>query len=82
MSWDGDDLGVASELELVKEVFKKRYNFKVEIFTIPNTEDANRDVSGRIVEFQKTHDHPESLYIIYYGGHGSLTNNDCCSFHP
>jgi len=84
MSWgDADNLGVSSELDLVEEVFTERYNFNVERFVIPNNKSCGLYTSRKIDDFQLDHSDPNSLYIIYYGGHGRVGDDDqCCYLGP
>jgi hypothetical protein len=83
MSWgDADDLGVSSELDLVQEVFEERYDFNVERFVIPDKKQCWNYTSRAINNFQIDHSDPNSLYIIYYGGHGRVGDDQCCYFGP
>jgi hypothetical protein len=83
MSWgEADNLGVGSELDLVEEVFRERYDFDVQRFVIPNKPNATVHTSARIDKFQLDHEDPDNLFIIYYGGHGVVGQDQCCCFHP
>ena len=69
--WDSDDLDVSAELEDLETCFKRYYRFETERFDIP-TENSHLDLMLRIGQFIKQHEGPDSLLIVYYGGHGQI----------
>jgi len=68
--WEDDDLGVLSEIQELKHVFKDIYNYNVETYDIPNTR-PQRTLNQRIQEFLQYDEENgnETLLIVYYGGH-------------
>ncbi|KAH7348989.1 hypothetical protein BKA65DRAFT_272017 [Rhexocercosporidium sp. MPI-PUGE-AT-0058] len=73
LRWKDDILGVGKELEKLKEVFEMHYGFETVTWLIPHTDSHTRMMS-KAVDVLDRHP-PDSLLIIYYGGHASLNDN-------
>jgi hypothetical protein len=67
LSWEDDDLGVASEIKDLRHVFMDIYNYQVQTYEIPNLT-PDKAVKRRIFDFLE-HDGEETLLIVYYAGH-------------
>lgn len=66
LRWENDDSGTDRELE---NIFRERFNFRTENFTIPNSNNAHVKLTGRLAQFLE-HDQPNHLLILYYAGYG------------
>lgn len=69
LQWEEDDLGVESEILLLREVLKHDFNFVVEQWKIPSV-NAKSELIHRITDFEAGKG-IEDLSIIYYGGHAA-----------
>ncbi len=72
--WEDDDLGVGTEVDCIAAVFKRDYNFQVEQFTIP-VERSLWFLSRTISDWVDLYDHDDALLILYYAGHGRISNS-------
>ncbi|KAE9371524.1 hypothetical protein N431DRAFT_304521, partial [Stipitochalara longipes BDJ] len=68
LSWEDDDLGVWTEIDTLRKVFKDMYHFAVTTFEIPSLK-PNMEVHKCIMNFLEN-DTKDTLRIVYYGGHG------------
>jgi hypothetical protein len=76
LSWEDDDLGVASELKNLGAVFERAFRFETESWGIPRfgSEEA---LTNRVFKFRSCAA-PDQLLIVYYGGHADrLPHNHC-----
>jgi hypothetical protein len=75
LSWEDEDphLPVSVEITELASVFTNLYEYQVEQWLIPSDNSHNR-LQTKILEFLGSSD-PEHLKIVYYGGHGKLTNH-------
>ncbi|KAG4439096.1 hypothetical protein IFR05_005438 [Cadophora sp. M221] len=75
LCWEDEDpnLPVSLEIEELADVFAKLYGFNVEKWSIPS-EDCHIRVQTKILQFLE-HSDSAHLKIVYYGGHGRLTNH-------
>lgn len=64
-----DDLGVASELEHLADMFRNTYRFTVDIFKIPSSKQRNSQIFHKVDSFLSDSDSPDHLCIMYYRGH-------------
>ncbi|KAI1180154.1 hypothetical protein F4777DRAFT_531202 [Nemania sp. FL0916] len=71
LHWDSDDLFVLPELEDLQKCFQRDYNFETEMFTIPSS-NAHLDLMLKIGALIKEHESPDTLLIVYYGGHARI----------
>ena len=70
--WEEDDLGVAKEIELLRRVFSTAYNFPdCRVIKIPSV-DSHSFTGDVLATAKRTYSSPESLLIVYYGGHGGV----------
>lgn len=75
--WSSDDLGVSAELANLGRVFKCYYGYEVEYYLIPDYQ-ASTAMSRRVLGFIGN-DSPDTLRILYYGGHGSIDPERNCA---
>ncbi len=75
LSWEDEDpkLPVSLEVRELASVFADIYRFDVEEWLIPADDSHNR-VQTRILQFLGPNN-PRHLKIVYYAGHGRLTNH-------
>ncbi|CAL3963867.1 hypothetical protein PZA11_001366 [Diplocarpon coronariae] len=85
LTWEEcDDIQeeIESEIEALARLFKE-LNYNATQFAIPNI-DCQNELQWKVLEFLRQHknDSPsETLFIVYYTGHGSI-RNDSCYWHP
>lgn len=72
--WKDGGLGYIDEAQKINELFSKRFGYQVELYGIPS-ERAEANLKSRIDELLKD-DEPDSLFIVYYGGHGDPDEGD------
>jgi len=68
LSWEDDDLGVWTDINGLRYVFRELYHFEVTTFEIPSLK-PNMAVHKCIMNFLDN-DSKDTLRIVYYGGHG------------
>ncbi|KAL2074169.1 hypothetical protein VTL71DRAFT_7947 [Oculimacula yallundae] len=68
--WRSDDLGVQTEVNNLGVCFEDCYGFDTETFKIPDSS-STIALTSRVIEFLK-HEHPRTLLIFYYAGHGRV----------
>jgi hypothetical protein len=80
LSWEDEDpqLPVSLEISKLFDVFVNIYHFQAEILHIPNQNSHNK-VSKKILEFVGEDD-TDDMKIVYYAGHGRLTQNRLLSW--
>jgi hypothetical protein len=71
LRWAEDDLGVLAELRDLHHVFTDLYHFEVETYDIPSHK-PNNALSRRVLDFLEN-DKEETLFILYYAGHGKAS---------
>ena len=76
LSWEEEDpnLPVSIEIKELREIFKGLYGYEVEEYLIPTEYNCHNRLQSRILEFLGEND-PRHLKIVYYAGHGKLTNH-------
>jgi hypothetical protein len=74
LSWEDDDLGVATEIAELDKVLRNVYRYSVELWTIPSKKSHN-ELGDRLRDFTKKYENEDSLLIVYYGGHGYLNDS-------
>lgn len=67
--WEDDEMGCINEVEKINTLFKKEFGYDVDRFGIP-TQSPYWGLNAKISEFVRVRNKPDSLLIIYYGGHG------------
>jgi hypothetical protein len=75
LQWEEDDLGVESEILLLREVLRHDFNFVVEQWKIPSV-NAKSELTQRITDFEAGKG-IKDLLIIYYGGHAVNDSRTC-----
>jgi hypothetical protein len=75
LSWEDEDpqLPVSLEISALKSVLVDLYGFDVEEYQIPAT-NSHLELNSRILNFLKDSD-TKHLKIVYYAGHGKLSNH-------
>ena len=75
LSWEDEDPELPGSLEMraLKEVFVDLYGFEVEQWQIPAVK-SHMELSMRVLNFLKD-SCSKHLKIIYYAGHGELSNH-------
>ena len=68
LQWKDDDVGLATEIDVLGGVSYKSYHYNVETWGIPGT-NAVRELQVRLGEFVKKHDKHDALLIFYHSGH-------------
>ncbi|KKA26762.1 hypothetical protein TD95_001703 [Thielaviopsis punctulata] len=74
LHWRSDDLFVLPELEDLEKCLKHDYAFDTSIFPIPN-ENPHLDLMLRIGQLIKDHESPDTLFVVYYGGHARIDDS-------
>ncbi|KAL6871890.1 hypothetical protein J3F83DRAFT_732992 [Trichoderma novae-zelandiae] len=69
--WGSDDLFVLPELEDLEKCLRDEYAFGTDIFSIPS-ENSHLELMMRIGQLIKDHESPDTLFIVYYGGHARI----------
>ena len=69
LRWENDDLGVASELRRLENVFKEEFHYEVETWIIPSIK-PTRPLQERLYKLQEVYKHENDLLIVCYAGHG------------
>ncbi|KAL7947320.1 hypothetical protein V8C42DRAFT_317454 [Trichoderma barbatum] len=69
--WGSDDLFVLPELEDLEKCMRDDYAFGTDIFSIPS-ENSHLELMMRIGQLIKEHESPDTLFILYYGGHARI----------
>jgi hypothetical protein len=75
LSWEDEDprLPVSEEVKALARTFEDVYGYNVEQWLIPSQQ-SHIKLQGKILQFLGD-DVPDNLKIIYYAGHGKLTNH-------
>ncbi|KAL7934445.1 hypothetical protein V8C35DRAFT_300905 [Trichoderma chlorosporum] len=69
--WGSDDLFVLPELEDLEKCMRDDYAFGTDIFSIPS-ENSHLELMMRIGQLIRDHESPDTLFILYYGGHARI----------
>ncbi|KAL7795778.1 hypothetical protein V8C37DRAFT_373404 [Trichoderma ceciliae] len=72
--WGSDDLFVLPELEDLEKCLREDYAFGTDIFSIPS-ENSHLELMMRIGQLIKDHESPDTLFIVYYGGHARIDDS-------
>lgn len=75
LSWEDEDpqLPVSLEIHALKDVFVELYGFEVEEWLIPQV-DSHGELNMKVLNFLKG-SNSNHLKIVYYAGHGKLSNH-------
>lgn len=72
--WTEDDLEVKEELDRLHDVFETLYGFATEIWLIPSTA-SQIQLTSMTCNFLQKYDADDNLFIVYYGGHGTINRS-------
>ena len=76
LSWADDDLGVLEEVAKLEELLRSYFNFTAEAWRIPS-DDAEDQLTRKILSFRKGKVSNQDLLILYYGGHAGGNSQEC-----
>lgn len=71
LHWKSDDLFVLPELEDLEKCMREDYGFETDTFPIPS-ENAHLELMLRLGAMIKENESPDTLFIVYYGGHARI----------
>ncbi len=71
LHWKSDDLFVLPELEDLEKCMREDYGFDTDTFSIPS-DNAHIDLMMRVGSLIKDFEAPNTLFIVYYGGHARI----------
>lgn len=71
LHWKSDDLFVLPELEDLERCLREDYSFNTDVFAIPS-ENAHLELMMKIGALIKEHEHEDTLFVVYYGGHAKI----------
>ncbi|KAL9004727.1 MAG: hypothetical protein Q9188_002454 [Gyalolechia gomerana] len=77
ISWENDDLGVATEIDELEVLFRHMYQYRTDQWKIPSTKSHNA-VVRRIMQSLDEFESSDKLLIVYYGGHGYMNEDRQC----
>ena len=77
LSWEDDDLGVATEIQELDDVFHQVYGYKTEQWKIPSIQ-SHIALVRRILDSLADSASRDRLSIVYYGGHGYMSHQRDC----
>lgn len=81
VSWLDDELDVNAELAPLFDVFKEIYHFKAAHYRIPSI-DCEKLLEQRLSSLSNILDSPDTLFILYYAGHGGSDGGKGLEWHP
>ncbi|KAI4086917.1 MAG: hypothetical protein LQ344_007182 [Seirophora lacunosa] len=77
LSWEDDDLGVATEIAELQRVFDFSYRFQTSHWRIPSHKSHNALVR-QVMQLLDESESRDKLLIVYYGGHGKMNEDRKC----
>ena len=77
LSWEDDNLGVADEIDELRDVFRNLYSFEAEEWKIPSKRSHN-SLAAKVLGFLDDYESKDNLLIVYYGGHGEMNDDRQC----
>ncbi|KAL8962147.1 MAG: hypothetical protein Q9193_001414, partial [Seirophora villosa] len=77
LSWEDDDLGVATEIADLRRVFDFSYHFLTSHWRIPSHKSHNALVR-QVMQLLDESESRDKLLIVYYGGHGKMNEDRQC----
>jgi hypothetical protein len=72
--WTEDDLEVKNEIDRLHDVFSTLYGFNTEIWLIPSAA-SQIQLTSVTCNFLQKFDAEGNLFIVYYGGHGTINKS-------
>ncbi|KAI4286207.1 MAG: hypothetical protein L6R38_000103 [Xanthoria sp. 2 TBL-2021] len=77
LSWEDDDLGVATEISELDDVFRYVYGYTTDQWKIPSTQ-SHIALVRRILDLLADSASRDKLLIVYYGGHAYMNDQRNC----
>lgn len=77
LSWEDDNLGVATEIDELEKVFRDIFNYQVDRWKIPSHKSHNALVY-HLMRSLGNFESNDKLFIVYYGGHGFMNDDRQC----
>lgn len=77
LSWEDDDLGVATEVSELDFVFRHVYGYRTDQWKIPSTQ-SHIALARRILDLLTDSASSDKLLIVYYGGHAYMNDQRDC----
>jgi hypothetical protein len=79
LRWADDDLGSQrqKEVEDLQNVFGRQFHFNTETWQIPNAR-PGYCLERKLLQYQKAHQDPDELLVVYYGGQGQFDKQGRC----
>ncbi|ETS80329.1 hypothetical protein PFICI_07858 [Pestalotiopsis fici W106-1] len=74
LSWEGDDLGVGTEVANLGDVLSNQYAFDVRQWEIPMKKSTIK-LTKLIVDWTEEYEREDNLLLVYYGGHGRMDSS-------
>jgi hypothetical protein len=71
LHWKSDDLFVLPELEDLRTCLGEDYGFETDTYAIPS-DNSHLELMLKMASMIKDHEAPDSLLIVYYGGHAKI----------
>ena len=72
LSWEEGDAKMHEQLLELQHTFEKFYNYDVEEWKIPRDRPYT-ELNYYLMDYRKRHDGFQTLLIIYYAGHSSMS---------
>jgi hypothetical protein len=82
--WKDSDIGgMEQEVDGIENVFRDKYHYTTARCELPSdsAKGAEFALEERLLSFRKNHTEPNSLFVIYYNGHG-IGKDDYCYWTP
>lgn len=80
IQWEFDDIFVEPEVQGLGHCFQFDYNFEVEYFKIPS-DNSHLELMMKIGLWVKQFEQPDTLLIVYYGGHARIDESRQSTWH-
>jgi hypothetical protein len=68
--WEEDDLVLKTEIKDLGRMFRDTYHFDTQTWLIPSGKQRYSALFQKVLSFLTENDGDETLFILYYGGHG------------
>jgi hypothetical protein len=86
LSWEEDDLGVITEITMLRDKLENAYNIPTETWNIP-PRDSEWQLMNKMYDFRSRHcgdfvppNQDLPLLIVYYGGHATMHGENICQW--
>ncbi|KAL8756996.1 MAG: hypothetical protein Q9199_002538 [Rusavskia elegans] len=77
LRWEDDDLGVATEISELDDVFRYVYGYRTDQWKIPSSQ-SHIALMRRILDLLADSASRDKLLIVYYGGHAYMDDQRNC----